>query len=83
MVAITTLTGYALHASGSAARQNVTTAQTHGGDPETPAIIITSDRAQRHAAEATAAQAVTGIFRAGKWRSGERRRCSCDGADCA
>jgi len=61
MVAITTLTGLALHAGGSAAHPGpAPAAQTAA---ETPATIVTlSDRAQQLLAEAKAAQAVADIF---------------------
>lgn len=62
MVAITTLTGLALHTGGSAAHpEPAPTADK--GRTEAPATIVTvSDRAQQLLAEAKAAQMVGDIF---------------------
>jgi hypothetical protein len=63
MVAITTLTGLALHTGGSAARDSAPVVKNKGAHAEQPATIVTlSDRAQQLIAEANAAQKVADIF---------------------
>lgn len=63
MVAITTLTGLALHTGGSAARESAPVVKDKGAPAEQPATIVTlSDRAQQLIAEANAADAVADIF---------------------
>lgn len=63
MVAITTLTGLALHTGGSATRESAPVVKDKGAPAEQPATIVTlSDRAQQLIAEANAADAVADIF---------------------
>lgn len=63
MVAITTLTGVALHTGGSAVHPSPAPAAENSAAAETPATIVTlSDRAQQLIAEANAAQLVGDIF---------------------
>ncbi|MDT3687153.1 MAG: hypothetical protein RO009_19165 [Pseudorhodoplanes sp.] len=63
MVAITTLTGLALHTGGSAAHPARPPAAETSAAADTPATIVTlSDRAQQLVAEAKAAQKVGDIF---------------------
>lgn len=63
MVAITTLTGLALHTGGSAARESAPVVKHDGAHAGQPATIVTlSDRAQQLVAEAKAADAVADIF---------------------
>jgi hypothetical protein len=62
MVAITTLTGIALHTGGSAAHPSPVPAPEKAAT-KTPATLVTlSDRAQQLLAEAKAAQMVGDIF---------------------